>query len=489
MVENKESRTQLFTRNIFVFGIATVISRLITFILTPIYTQYFSPHEFGIYSLTTMAINIICPLCMLGISDALFRLYFDKDNLSFQKELISTGLKLVICVTSSVLFIFFIFRKPITIMYLGDINYLDYIVLAIFIIFFSNITTITNSIIRMENNRKKIVQIILIQSIITLMLNLFFIVIMHKDMRFILITNVINLTILFFITYEYGKKYLNFTNLKINKNTSKEIITYGLPLAPVFIGYWVLSAADKLILNYIYDTSAVGLYTVGMRVASIMILFQTIFAQGWRFFSFSIMKDDDASQVYGKIFDLVFFMGISVITILLFYGDFIFKILFAKTYYEAWKISPILCFGPVIMALRWIVSVGTRIKKETFFNTISIFIAATVNIILNFILIPKYYLIGAAIATLISYLVMLIFDIIISDKLFKVHFTKKRVFLASSILFTSYILKYRFLENKLLLSTVFLLIYTAIYCIFNRDLVKEIFLKGQIAYHKWRFKK
>jgi len=205
---NNEGRTQLLARNIFVFGLATIISRLITFILTPIYTRYFNPQEFGIYSLITMAISIICPLCMIGTSDALFRLYFDNSDLLYRKKLISTGLKLVIYITGSVLTILLIFRRPITIKYLGNIKYLDYIILGIIVIFFRNITSITNSIIRMENNRKKIVQIALIQSVVTLLFNLLFIVVMHKDMRFILITNVINLIILFFITSKYGRKYL-----------------------------------------------------------------------------------------------------------------------------------------------------------------------------------------------------------------------------------------------------------------------------------------
>ncbi|HZK10753.1 MAG TPA: oligosaccharide flippase family protein, partial [Atribacterota bacterium] len=474
---NNESRTQILTRNIFVFGLATIISQLITFILTPIYTRYFTPQEFGIFSLTTMAISIISPLCMIGTSDALFRLYFDKDDLLYRKELISTGLKLVIYIASSVLIIFFIFRKPITIRYLGNIKYLDYIILGIIIIFFRNITSITNSIIRMENNRKKIVQITLIQSVVTLLFNLLFIVVMHKDMRFILITNVINLIILFFITSEYGRKYLNFSDFRINKNISKEIIRYGLPLTPVFIGYWILSAGDKLILNYIYDTSAVGLYSVGMKLASIMILFQSIFAQGWHFFSFFTMRDNDASRVYGKIFDLAVFTGISIVTVLLFYGDFIFKILFSQIYYKAWVVSPILCLGPVIMVLKWIVGIGTSIKKKTYLSTIGIFLAAITNIILNFLFIPKYYLMGAAIATLISYVVMLIFDILIVCPLFNVDFNKKRIIIISSILFSSYIIKYRFLENKLLLSTIFLFIYIAIYSILNRDLIKEIYMK------------
>src|SRR5665648_152288 len=474
---NNESRTQILTRDIFVFGLATIISQLITFILTPIYTRYFTPQEFGIFSLTTMAISIISPLCMIGTSDALFRLYFDKDDLLYRKELISTGLKLVIYIASSVLIIFFIFRKPITIRYLGNIKYLDYIILGIIIIFFRNITSITNSIIRMENNRKKIVQITLIQSVVTLLFNLLFIVVMHKDMRFILITNVINLIILFFITSEYGRKYLNFSDFRINKNISKEIIRYGLPLTPVFIGYWILSAGDKLILNYIYDTSAVGLYSVGMKLASIMILFQSIFAQGWHFFSFFTMRDNDASRVYGKIFDLAVFTGISIVTVLLFYGDFIFKILFSQIYYKAWVVSPILCLGPVIMVLKWIVGIGTSIKKKTYLSTIGIFLAAITNIILNFLFIPKYYLMGAAIATLISYVVMLIFDILIVCPLFNVDFNKKRIIIISSILFSSYIIKYRFLENKLLLSTIFLFIYIAIYSILNRDLIKEIYMK------------
>jgi len=486
---NNESRTQLLARNIFVFGLATIISRLITFILTPIYTRYFNPQEFGIYSLITMAISIICPLCMIGTSDALFRLYFDNSDLSYRRKLISTGLKLVIYITVSVLIVLFIFRKPITIKYLGDIKYLDYVILGIFIVFFRNITSITNSIIRMENNRKKIVQITLIQSVVTLLFNLLFIVVMHKDMRFILVTNIINLIILVFITSEYGKKYLNFFDFRINKNISKEIIRYGVPLTPVFIGYWILSAGDKLILNYIFDTSAVGLYSVGMKLASIMSLFQAIFAQGWQFFSFSTMRDSDASKVYGKIFDLVVFAGVSIVTVLLFYGDFIFKILFAKIYYEAWIVSPILCLGPVIMVLWWIAGIGISIKKKTHLSTIGIFLAAVTNIILNFLFIPKYYLIGAAIATLISYIVMLIFAILFIRPLFNVDFNKKRIVITSVILFSSYVIKYKFLENKLLLSTVFLFIYLAIYCIFNIDLIKEIFIKLKIYYNRWRYSK
>jgi len=486
---NNESRTQLLTRNIFVFGLATIISQLITFILTPIYTRYFTPQEFGIFSLTTMAISIISPLCMIGTSDALFRLYFDKDDLLYRKELISTSLKLVIYVTSSVLIIFFIFRKPIIIRYLGNIKYLDYIILGIFIIFFINITSITNSIIRMENNRKKIVQITLIQSVVTLLFNLLFIVIMHKDMRFILVTNIINLIILFFITFEYGRKYLNFSDFRINKNISKEIVKYGLPLTPVFIGYWILAAGDKLVLNYIYDTAAVGLYAVGMKLASIMSLFQAIFGQGWQFFSFSTMRDNDASKLYGKIFDLVVFTGVCIVTILLFYGDFIFKILFAKNYYEAWAISPILCLGPVIMVLWWISAIGISITKKTVLSTIGIFLAAITNIILNFLFIPKYYLMGAAIATLISYVVMLIFAILFIRPLFNVDFKKKRIVITSAILFSSYVIKYRFLENKLLLSTIFLFIYIAIYCIFNLDLIKEIFIKLKTYYNRGRYNK
>ena len=486
---NNESRTQLLARNIFVFGLATIISRLITFILTPIYTRYFNPQEFGLYSLVTMAISIICPLCMIGTSDALFRLYFDNSDLSYRRKLISTGLKLAIYITGSVLFIFFIFRKPVTIKYLGDIRYLDYIILGIVIVFFRNITSITNSIIRMENNRKKIVQITLIQSVVTLLFNLLFIVVMHKDMRFILMTNVINLIILFFITYEYGKKYLNFSDFRMNKNISKEIVKYGLPLTPVFIGYWILSAADKLVLNYIYDTSAVGLYAVGMKLASIMTLFQSIFAQGWQFFSFSTMRDKDASRVYGKIFDLVVFVGVNIVTILLFYGDFIFKILFAKNYYEAWIISPILCLGPVIMVLWWIAAIGISIKKKTYLSTIGIFLAAVTNIILNFLFIPKYYLMGAAIATLISYIVMLTFAIFFIRPLFNVNFNEKRIIITSAILCSSYIIKYNFLESKLLLSTIFLAIYILIYCVFNIDLIKEIFLKLKVYYHEWRANK
>lgn len=150
--------------------------------------------------------------------------------------------------------------------------------------------------------------------------------------------------------------------------------------------------------------------------------------------------------------------------------------MFAKNYYEAWAISPILYLGPVIMVLWWISAIGISITKKTVLSTIGIFLAAITNIILNFLFIPKYYLMGAVIATLISYVVMLIFAILFIRPLFNVDFKRKRIVITSAILFSSYVIKYEFLESKLLLSTLFLLIYIAIYCVFNLDLIKEIFL-------------
>ncbi|TDP11589.1 oligosaccharide flippase family protein [Halanaerobium congolense] len=486
MPDKKESRSELLAYNILVFGMAMIISKLITFILTPIYTRYFTPAEFGVFDLSITAISVIAPLGMLGTSDALFRFYFEEKDLSFRKQLISNGLRFVSYF--SLLFSIFIlfFNDEIAKFYLGSSDYVIYINLVALIVFLTNIANITQAIIRMENNRKIITKVTVIQAVSTFIFSVLFVVVLELNMEYILVTQAITLTIVIYITGKYGWKYINLKELKLDRDLMKQILEYGLPLTPVFLGYWILKTSDRLIISYYHGVSMVGIYAVGAKLSAIANLFQSIFGKGWQYFSFSTMEDVDAHIIYGKIFEVVFLFGILTINFLIFYSDLIFEVLFDDRYYNAWVVVPLLTVGPFVMILKWITGIGFQIKKKTYYSTVTIFIASIINVILNFLLIEKYNIMGAAVATVISYIILLFLTYWFGNKLFEIVINKRNVIFLFILSIVSYCLKYYIVLNNFYYSTILFFVFNIIYLSSNYKVTIYIIKKVIMIYKKWR---
>jgi|Wag4MinimDraft_8_1082659.scaffolds.fasta_scaffold00003_6 O-antigen/teichoic acid export membrane protein len=487
MSNKKESRSELLAYNILVFGMAMIISKLITFILTPIYTRYFTPAEFGVFDLSITAISVIAPLGMLGTSDALFRFYFEEKDLSFRKQLISNGLRFVSYFSLFISVLIFLFNDQIAKIYLGSSEHVVYINLVALIIFLTNISNITQAILRMENNRKMITKATIIQAALTFVFSILFVVVLELDMEYILVTQAISLTIVIYITGKYGWKYINLKKLKLDMNLIGQILKYGLPLTPVFLGYWILKASDRLIINYYHGASMVGIYAVGAKLSGIANLFQSIFGKGWQYFGFSTMDDVDANIIYGKIFETVFLFGILTINFLIFYSDFIFEIIFDERYYNAWVVVPLLTVGPFVMILKWIAGIGFQIKKKTYYSTITIFLSSLINIGLNFLLIEKYSLMGAAIATVISYVVLLFLTYWFGNKLFEITINKANIVFLFILSVISYFLKYYIVLNNFAYSTALFFVFNIIYLSLNYKLTFYIMSKINSVIKRWRF--
>jgi len=487
MSDNKESRSELLAYNILVFGMAMIISKLITFILSPIYTRYFTPAEYGVFDLSLTAISVIAPLGMLGTTDALFRFYFEEKDLSFRKQLISNGLRFVSYFSLILSVLIFWFNDEIAKFYLGSSDYIVYINLIALIIFLKNIASITQAILRMENNRKMITKATIIQAASTFILSILFVVVLELNMEYILVTQAITLTIVIYITGKYGWKYINLQKLNLNKNLMKQILEYGIPLTPVFLGYWILKASDRLIINYYHGAYIVGIYAVGSKLSGVANLFQSIFGKGWQYFGFSTMDDDDAHIIYGRIFDIIFFGAILTINFLIFYSDFIFDIIFDERYYDAWVIVPLLTIGPFVMILKWIAGIGFQIKKKTYYNTITIFLASLINVALNFLLIEKYSIMGAAIATVISYIILLFLTYWFGNKLFEITINKANIVFLSILSVLSYCLKYYIVLNNFAYSTTLFFVFNIIYLSLNYKLTFYIMSKINSVIKRWRF--
>ena len=215
---------------------------------------------------------------------------------------------------------------------------------------------------------------------------------------------------------------------------AKKMIRYSLPLIPDYISWWFNNASDRYILAFFSTTSAVGIYSVAYKIPSILSSLTSIFSSAWKISS----VDDFGSEQSIKFYNSIYKTYISTLSIcasfLIMFTRILARLLFSKGFYKAWEITPILIFAFIYSALaQYIASIFNASKKtnKVFFAST---LGAIINILLNFLLIPFFSGIGAAIATTAGYITILVINMINTQKILKIDLNLKNIITQSILL-------------------------------------------------------
>jgi O-antigen/teichoic acid export membrane protein len=181
---------------------------------------------------------------------------------------------------------------------------------------------------------------------------------------------------------------------------------FGLPLVPSALLLWVTNFSDRFFLVKLTDTSEVGLYSVGVRVASAMVLLLTAFRMAWPAFAYSIKSDDEAKRTYAWVLTYLVVLSTWIATALALLSPWLVDWLTAPQFSSASRVVGPLSFAAVSFGGFIVLSIGIGRARRTQFNWVITGVAAVVNVTLNLALIPSYGMMGAAVATVAAYTVM-----------------------------------------------------------------------------------
>jgi O-antigen/teichoic acid export membrane protein len=187
----------------------------------------------------------------------------------------------------------------------------------------------------------------------------------------------------------------------------KDMLKFSVPLMPALFAVWVIDFSDRYFLMRMSTLEQVGIYSVGARISSMIILFSTSFQMAWGPYALSIQHEADAKNRYSRGLFLFLCAALTAATAITVFAGPILAILTRPEYYEAEKVIGFLTLGTVAYGAYLIVNIGLLISKKTILTSVAISIGAALNIILNFLLIPRFGMMGAAFATLAAYLVAL----------------------------------------------------------------------------------
>lgn len=407
-------KAKLFIENFLIYGFGGVISKIIPLIMVPIVTRIMPSTEyFGLSDLSGTIISFASALAIIGMYDAMFRMFFEKNEDEYKKIVCSTTLVFTLGTSLIVFFLMLLLRNIIAQFFFGNTEY----AYLVYITAIATLVGATNGIIsaptRMQNKRKIFLITNTISPVISycvsipLLLNGYYVIALP-------LAGVVSSIVMETTFLLLNKKWFSLT--KFDSGLLKQMLKIAIPLFPNFLIYWIFNSSDRVMIANLLDVGQAGIYSVGSKLGFASQLIYTAFAGGWQYFAFSTMKDSDQVKSNSLIFEYLGLISFICAMFICVVARPIYELLFIGEYIGGFIISPYLFLAPLLQMLFQVAANQFIVIKITWPNMFILLIGAIINIVLNFLLIPKIGIEGAAIATLGGYFIS---DVICSIVLLK----------------------------------------------------------------------
>lgn len=476
------SKLKLLVENMLIYGIGGIVTGIIPLVMVPIITHIMPGAFFyGLSDLSDVVISFGRSIALMGMYDAMFRLYFDSTDENHRVIVCSTALRFTI-LTSVISFIFLYFFRDLLSLYIfGNESYEYIIVLCAGSVLASAISAVTGAPSRMENHRTTYIVINTLTYVVLYGVAL----VLLLQFRFydiaIPVGTLVSYTIIALLFFAVNKR--KFDIRKFDTGILKELLAIGIPVMPSFLVYWIYKSCDKVMIANILGLEQSGIYSAACKIGMCSQLIYQAFVGGWQFFAFSTMKEGDQVRDNSIVFEWLGVLSCCFLAIICVISFPLFKLMFKEEYMGGYICVPYLFLSPLILMLYQIISNQFLVIKKTWPSVIILFIGAVMNILLNRLLIPIIGIEGASLSTLAGYICSLSICMIVTFYMKLAVFTKR--FFLLMMLTALYIIVWRFVFAKMIIvACVALGIYLLCIIAMYKDDVTKIYKNARLYFSK-----
>ncbi|WP_432223068.1 lipopolysaccharide biosynthesis protein [Flavobacterium sp. TMP13] len=473
-----------------IYGLATVLPRMLSFLLVRLYTGILPTAEYGEVSIILSWMVFFNVVLSYGMETSFFRFFSAEED---KQNVVATSTISVFW--SSIIFLFaaLIFRNTLAAWAGVEVQYITY---TIWILVLDALVIIPFSKLR-ANQRPMMYAIIKIGNVaVNLGLNIFFLLYLptiannhpnsfwdniyfeNFEIAYIFIANLLASLATFIVL---SPNYLSLRK-GFDAKLWKKMMKYGLPILVAGLAFAVNEHFDKILLGYLLPEniakSEVGAYSACYKLGLFMVLYATAFRLGIEPFFFSHAKNANAPQTYAVITKYFIILGSLILLSVIVFAD-IFKVLLLdnKAYWEAMKVVPLIILANFFLGIYNNLSVWYKLTDKTKIGAYISILGAIVTLALNYYLIPKYSYYGSAIATISAYGSMMVISYFLGNKYYPIPYDMHKIgaYLGISIGFSA-VYFYGFRENYFVGIPLLLLFMYFIY--YNeKDTIKAIMNK------------
>ncbi|MFQ3332215.1 MAG: O-antigen/teichoic acid export membrane protein [Thalassomonas sp.] len=408
-----------------IYGLSSVIGRLLNYLLVPLYTRYFLPAEYGVVTELYAYVAFLVIVLTYGLETAFFR--FSKKNNDI-KVVYSTAL--ISLIVSSVIFVVLMFVCSSSIAsWMGYAGHTEYIEWFAIIIALDAVASISFARLREQERAIRFVFVRLVNIFINIGLNLYFIVYQEFGIEYIFIANLIASIVTLVLLFP---EMIN-SSWRFDKVLWKKMMIYALPLLIAGLAGMTNETIDRILLKHLLPNteiaaSELGLYGAFYKLSIIM----TLFIQTFRFaaepFFFAQEKEGGSRKIYAdvmKYFTII--MAVIFLGVTIFYD--IIKGFLGSEYHDerGFLVVSILLLANLFLGIYYNLSIWYKLTEKTKYGAYLSVFGAIITLALNFMLIPIIGFVGSAWATLVCYFSMTVTSYYLGKRHFPIPYQVGRI--------------------------------------------------------------
>ncbi|HQL69277.1 MAG TPA: oligosaccharide flippase family protein [Bacteroidales bacterium] len=424
-----------------VYGLSSIIGRLLNYLLVPLYTRLFLPEVYGVVTELYAYVSFLLIILTYGTETGFFR--FARDNENFNKTY--SGLLASLTLTSLLfVLLIYLFIEPLAAAMQYSLHS-EYIIWMALIVALDAIISLPFARLRLENKAMRFAMLKLLNIGINIGMNLYFLLLCpylaktNPDSIFLLvwspqigvgyvfISNLIaNLVSLLLFIPDFFR-----LRTGIDLKWLRKILWYSLPLLIAGLAGMVNETLDRILLKYclpdgVNAMEQIGIYGANYKLAILMTLFVQMFRYAADPFFFSQAKNADAKQTYARVMNYFVICGLIIFLGVMLYLDII-KYFIAPAYHSGLNVVPILLLANLFLGMYYNMSFWYKLNDKTRYGAYIAVGGAILTITLNIIMIPLLGFTGAAWATFACYLAMLVVSYLLGQKHYPVKYPVKSI--------------------------------------------------------------
>lgn len=392
-------RSKYLIKNIGILTISNFASKILIFLLVPLYTSVLTTAEVGIYDLVISTVSLVFPLLTLNIVDAVMR--FLMDSSKCREEVALIGIKYILLSIIPILFFLIVAAK------IEPLKSIHGFEIYIFLYYLFN--CFHQYLIQFAKGIEMVSAMGIagvLGTVTMLIANIIMLLVIKAGLVGFFFANILGQAVPALYLLYKTHIWIYIRKIKINKSLQREMLLYCVPLIATAIGWWVNSASDKYVVSFLCGVAANGILSVSYKIPAIINTLQSIFIQAWQISAVKEYGEKDTFKFYGRTFSVLNVFMAAACSWLILLAKPIGHILYKEEFFIAWQYVPFLLIVSVLNSASGFFGPILSAKKASKPIAMSAIYGASANVIMNVIFVYFIGIQGATIATMISSLII-----------------------------------------------------------------------------------
>ncbi|MCC6642431.1 MAG: oligosaccharide flippase family protein [Deltaproteobacteria bacterium] len=384
-----------------IYGLGSVANQAVAFLLLPLYTRYLTPADYGTLALIGAAGSVLGLVAALGIHSGLTRVYFLYDTPEDRDAVVTTGLAFGIVTSTLTALSLLVFSDVLAPLLLDVPDSIRYVRLAIVLYSLTALGMIGLSILQIHQRARAYITCTLAGLLTSISLTIYMVAVAGRGVIGVLEGQLAGMIVQLVLSLLLSLPRLS---PRIGQRSLREMLAFCVPLLPTNLAAWVLGLADRYALKEYGSFANVGLYSLGYRFGSIFeTLFMRPFSLAWPPYVFSILDQPGHREICARVLEYYTVLGGTLVLAVGLLGDEVIRVIATASFFEAGKVIYWIGLGFLLRGSTFITVTGIHVRQKTHYSSYAYGVGMVINLALLLLLVPRFGMMGAAFAVVITY--------------------------------------------------------------------------------------